>query len=194
MSLKSTLHSINRAWLRYEYKHTSIAVILAILFIALIDTTAVAGLLSLVKQLDYFGAFIVGVLSVSFFTTAPAIVLLIDLANELDPIALAIIGGAGAMIGDWLLMLVFEERVVRELKPLLRKLHVHEMVARLRYKYTTWILIMAGVIALSTPIPDEIGVALLGVSRIKQAYVLGICFVLNTLGILVIVLAARALT
>ncbi len=194
MTLKSTLHSLNQAWLRYEYKHTSIAIIMAILFIALLDTTVVAGLLSLVKHLGYFGAFLVGVLSVSFFTTAPAILLLIDLANELDPVALAIIGGAGAMIGDWLLMLVFEERVVRELKPLLRKLHVHEMIVRLRYKYTSWILVMAGAIALSTPIPDEIGVALLGVSRIKQAYVLGICFILNTLGIFLIVLTARALT
>ncbi len=51
---------------------------------------------------------------------------------------------------------------------------------------------MAGALSLATPIPDEIGVALLGVSHFKQAYLLGICFVLNTVGILVIVFTARA--
>lgn len=194
MPLKQTLHHINQLWLRYEYKHTTVALLAAALFVALLDSTVVAGLLSLVKQLGYFGAFLAGLLSVSFFTTAPAIVMLIDLANELDPIALAIVAGAGAMVGDWLLMMFFEDRVIRELKPLLRKLHIHQMVARLRYKYTSWILVVAGAISLATPIPDEIGVALLGISHFNKAYLLGVCFVLNTIGLLAIVLTARALT
>lgn len=187
------LHHLNQLWLRNEYKHTTIAVLIAVAFIALIDSTVVAGLLSLVKQLGYLGVFIAGLLSVSFFTTAPAIVMLVDLANEFDPIALAIVAGSGAMVGDWILMMFFEDRVIKELRPLLRKLHVHEMVARLRYRYTSWILVTAGAISLATPIPDEIGVALLGISHFNKAYLLGICFVLNTVGILAIVLTARAL-
>lgn len=193
MPVKQTFHTLNQRWLRYEYKHTTVAVLLAVIFIILLDSTLVSALLGFVEGLGYFGAFIAGVLSVSLFTTAPAIVLLIDLANELDPIALAIVGGAGAMIGDWLLLLFFEDRIFRELKPLFRKLHIHEMIARLRYKYTSWILIVAGGISLATPIPDEIGVALLGISHFKQVYLLGICFVLNTIGILAIVMTARAL-
>jgi len=191
MVIKQTFHKINRVWLKYEYKHTTTAIVVAILFVAFLDSTLVTGFLNLIERLGYFGAFMTGILSVSFFTTAPAIVLLVELAHTLDPIALAIVAGAGAMIGDWLLLLFFEEKILQELRPLLRKLHVHEIVARLRYRYTSWILVVVGAISLATPVPDEIGIALLGVSHFKPVYVLGICFLLNTLGILGIVVAAR---
>lgn len=193
MSIKQTLHKANQLWLRYEYKHTTIAAVVILLFIVFIDSTLVSAILNIIEHTGYFGAFVTGILTVSFFTTVPAFVLLLGLAQVLDPVALAIVAGAGAMVGDWLLMMFFEDRIVRELRPLLQRLHIRRTVNSLRRRYTSWILLVGGAIALATPIPDEIGVALLGISRFQQRYLLIICFTLNTLGILGIVLAARAI-
>jgi membrane protein YqaA with SNARE-associated domain len=188
------LHALNKIWLQYEYKHTTLALAVLILFIIFFDSALIVTALGALERLGYIGAFIAGLLSTSFFTTAPAIVTLLVLAQQLDPFAMAIVAGSGAMIGDWLLLLFFEDKVGKELRPLLRKLHIHQMVQRLRYKYTAWILWVVGIVSLATPLPDEIGVALLGMSNIKPAYMLGIAFITNTFGILVLVLAARALS
>lgn len=182
---------LNRRWLRYEYKHTTVALSLVVLFIAFLDSTAVNTVLGLMEQLGYLGAFLTGALSVSFFTAVPAIVLLIDLADKFDPIALAIVAGAGAMVGDWLLLSLFEDRIGKELAPILRKLKIDKLVKRMRRPATKWILVLVGIIAIITPIPDEAGLALLGLSRVRKIYLLPICFVLDTLGMLGVVMTVR---
>lgn len=191
MGVKQTLHRANQRWLRYEYKHTTMAVLAIVVFLALFNTTIVATLVALIEQLGYFGAFLAGLFSVSFFTAAPALVLLVDLSNEVDPIALAIIAGAGSMIGDWLLLQFFEEKVIHELAPLGRRLRLGKLTNFLRRKYTSWILVVLGSFVLASPIPDEIGLALLGISHFPRRYLLVICFVLNTLGMLALIFAAR---
>jgi membrane protein YqaA with SNARE-associated domain len=188
------MNKVNQWWLRYEYKHSTLAAIAVVVFIALLDSTVVLSFLGLVEDLGYFGAFIAGLLSVSFFTAVPAIVLLVDLANELDPVALAIVAGAGSMIGDWLLLQFFEEKVIHELKPLFHRLHLRRVVEFLRKKYTSWILLGIGSLVRATPIPDEIGLALLGISHFPKKYLLVICFILNTLGMLVLVMTAKAIS
>lgn len=187
-------HRANQRWLRYEYKHTTFAILLIIAFVAAFDSTIVRVVMGFVEQMGYLGAFIAGVLSVSFFTAVPAAVLLVDMANEYDPIALAIVAGAGSMIGDWLLLLFFEEKVVRELHPLFAKLGVKKLHDKLQHKYTRWVLFLLGAVIISTPLPDELGIALLGMSHIRKVYVLGICFLLNVTGLLVLIEAVRIFT
>lgn len=186
------LYKLNQLWLRYEYKHTTIALLIFALFLIFFDSAAVTGLFGFVVRLGYVGAFIAGALSVSFFTTALAVVALVELATKLDPIALAIVGGAGAMLFDWILLQFFEERVFHELKPIFRKLHIHRFMRRLQHRYTRWILFLAGMLVIATPLPDEVGIALLGISHFKQRYLFVVTFVLNTIGILAFVLAVRA--
>jgi membrane protein DedA with SNARE-associated domain len=183
-----------RSWWRdYEYKHTTLAFGAMLLFILLLNTALAAVVLEWVRNVGYIGAFFAGMLSTSFFTTVPALALIIDLSNDLNPFLMALVGGVGAAFGDWLLIKFFEERIIYELKPLFKKMHAPEMVRRLDYKYTRWILLLTGAFILASPIPDEIGLALMGISNFKQRYIVLICFALNTIGIFVVIELARAL-
>jgi hypothetical protein len=49
-----------------------------------------------------WGALIAGVFFVSAYTAVPAAFVLFELGNYLDPLQIALFGGLGAMIGDYL--------------------------------------------------------------------------------------------
>jgi len=188
------VQKLNNWWLRYEYKHTTVALLLLLGFIVFFDTALAAALFDFVERLNYGGALIAGVLSVSFFTAVPAFVLLIDLAQHLPAVPLALVGGFGAMIGDWLLLQFFDDRVAYELRPLFKKLKLDVLLRKLEHRYTSWILLLGSIVVISTPLPDEIGITMMGISHFKRVALLAICFVLNTLGLLVLILAVQSIT
>lgn len=52
---------------------------------------------------------------------------------------------------------------------------------------------MLGAIIIATPFPDEIGISLMGLSHLKRPYIILMCFLLNVIGVLAIVLAVTAI-
>lgn len=179
--------------MNYEYKHTSAALVLLSLFIFFIDSAVVGAIFAFGKDLGYIGAFIGGLFTASFFTAVPAIVLLVSMAPNLDPFAMAIVAGAGSMVGDWLLLSFIGKKVFAELKPLFLRLKLSRILKKLRHPSTHWLLFVFGGFTIASPLPDEIGLAMLGVSHFKPAYILALCFVLNSMGLLAVILATRAL-
>lgn len=182
---------LNRWWLRYEYKHTTLAVLAIILFVLLIDSALLAGLFTFLEAQGYLGGFIAGLLSVSFFTAVPAVVLIVDLALELDPIMLAFVAAVGSALGDWLVLHFYEEKVFHELKPVFKRTGLSRAFKALNRRSTRWILLLLGTFIISTPLPDELGLGLMGIAHYKRLLLVGICFILNFVGILTIIMAAR---
>ncbi|HSW81274.1 MAG TPA: hypothetical protein VLG40_02655 [Candidatus Saccharimonas sp.] len=184
--------TLNDLWLRYEYKHTTIAIVALTLFIVLFDAAFFNGAIEYLKQQTYVGAFVAGLLSASFFTAAPAVILTIELATgPFDPLLLALIAGIGNAVGDMFLLLFFEERIFHELRPLLKKLgFVHKR--RGRRKRMSAPMLLTGSFILMTPLPDEVGLGLLGISHFPKVFIFIICLALNTFGAAIVVLAARS--
>lgn len=187
------LRQLNRWWLRYEYKHTTLAVLGIILFVSLLDSAFLASAFSFLEHFGYVGGLIAGILSASFFTAVPAVVLVVDLATTagLDPLLLALIVGVGSAIGDMILLLFFEERIFHELRPLFKKLRLTFLIQNKR-KRMSLPLLLGGAAIIVTPLPDEIGLGLLGISHFPKAFIFIICLALNTLGASLVILAARA--
>lgn len=190
--MPKTQHWLNRWWLRYEYKHTTLAILTIVLFVLLLDSALLAGLFSLIEGLGYWAGFIAGVLSVSFFTAVPAVVLLIDLASRLDAHWLALAWGLGSTIGDWLILRFYQERVLNELQPVFRRLRIKRLVRLMRHQFTSWILFLGGAAFIASPLPDEVGLSLMGLAHLKRPYMLFMCFLLNAFGALVIILIAAS--
>lgn len=187
---------LNKWWLRYEYKHTTLAILAIVLFLLLVDSVLVAAVFGLLERLDYLGGFIAGLLSVSFFTAVPAVVLMVDVAlhADLNPFVLAFVIATGSTVGDWLVLTFYEEKIFHELRPLFRKLGLHHVGRLFKTRYTSWILTILGAFIIISPLPDEVGVGLMGIAHFKRMAVVGVCFMLNLLGALVVVLAARTLS
>lgn len=182
---------IGRWWRRYEYKHTTLALLAIIIFVLALNTALIQSALSSVKELGLIGIVIAGSLFTSFFTTAPAIVMFMQMSDVHSPLLIAFYGAIGSVIGDWIILKLFEEKVGYELLPLAKKFHMKKFLTSLKRKKNRDRTTILGMIAIASPLPDELGIGLLGIAHLPTVSLLVITFLLNAAGILVLVFAVR---
>lgn len=180
-----------KAWRRYEYKHTTLATLSIVLFVVALDTALVQAALTYLEGMGLVGVFIAGILFTSFFTTAPAIALLVILANDFNPLIMGLVGGVGSLVGDWVILKLFEEKIAYELKPLVKKFHLGALIRKLRRKKDRDRTLLLGMLAIVTPLPDEMGIALMGLSNFPLVQLLSIIYVLNAIGIMIVAVVAQ---
>lgn len=142
-------------------------------------------------NLGYFGVLIAGLFFVSTFTFAPAAAILFTFAQELPVIPVALLGAAGAMIGDYLAFNFIREKLLAEINPFLKMLRIYKPIDIFHTKYFAWMAPAVGAIVVASPLPDEFGLTLLGLSKMPKKRFLALMFGLNFIGILIIALAAN---
>ncbi len=139
-------------------------------------------------NLGYFGAFIGGILFVSTFTVATGAVILLVLAESLSPIEIGIIAGLGAVVGDFAIFRLIKDNLAEELKDIYNHIDGNHHFQRvLHTKYFSWTLPVMGAVIIASPLPDEVGVSLMGISKMKTFQFLIISFLLNAIGIFLVV-------
>lgn len=139
-------------------------------------------------KLGYFGAFFAGILFVSTFTVAIGAVVLLVLAEFLSPIEIGLVAGIGAVLGDFAIFRFIQNNLLREITNLFGQMDKKHRVRHLFHsKYFSWTLPVLGAIIIASPLPDEIGVSLMGISRMKTAQFIPLSFILNAIGIFLVV-------
>jgi hypothetical protein len=103
--------NLSKRWRYWPYKNTLLLILSLVLFLILTKIPEVNAGFKHLGQLGYLGAFITGVLFVSTFTVAPAGLVLYHLAERLHPLEVALLAGAGAMLGDYLIFRFVKDRV-----------------------------------------------------------------------------------
>jgi len=176
------------SWHKFAYKHTLSVIIFIIIFVLLLDTTIIRTLINDITALGYVGMLVTGVLFVSFFTAAPAVALLLAFADTYNPFMIAGIAGFGAMLGDYLILRFAEDKIGKELTPLAKRAKIISFIKLLHRKPFKPITASIGAIIIASPLPDEAGIALLGLSKISTKQLLVLTYVLNSLGILALLL------
>lgn len=142
-------------------------------------------------NLGYFGAFIGGILFVSTFTVATGAVILLVLAERLSPIEIGIVAGLGAVVGDFAIFRLIKDNLTEELKDIYNHIDGNHHFQRVLYtKYFSWTLPVMGAVIIASPLPDEVGVSLMGISKMKTFQFLIISFLLNVTGIFLVVSAS----
>jgi len=134
---------------------------------------------------EYIGAFIAGFFVISTFTAVPSLAVLLTLNEAIDPLVLSLIAGTGGACGDYLMMRYFRS----EMDELLRvsKLKRHKVLNKIiRAKLFHWIGPLIGALIIASPFPDEIGITLLGISKLEMKKFLFLVFFLDTIGIYLI--------
>lgn len=143
--------------------------------------------------MGYLGAFIAGALYTLSFTIPISIVMLALLSQTLSPIEVGVIGGLGAVITDLTIFRFVRDDLVSDIKPLYEKFGGNHVSHVFQSKYFHWTLPFIGALIIASPFPDEIGVTLLGISKMKTLEFLPISFVMNSTGIFLIVSASSFL-
>ena len=148
----------------------------------------------------YVSIFLGGLLFSFGFTTPFGIAIFVEMAPHVDPFLAAIVAGCGAFLADLLIFDIIRTSTFHDEIHRLRSsrfilwLHSlihHESVSEKFRRYLLWSF--AGIV-IASPLPDEFGVSLLsGMSRMKSRDFAVICYCFNTVGILLILLASRAL-
>ena len=185
------LHQLKK-WRKWRYENTALLIVSLVGFAYLTKTPLLDSTIKNLGDLGYLGAFIVGIFFVSTFTVAPAAVILFHLANTLHPVEVALLAGLGAMVGDFIIFRFMQDRVFYELRPLFLKLPTQKVKIMFKSPYFAWLLPLFGAFIIASPLPDEVGVGMLGLSKIKRWQFFGLAFVLNATGIFMIVSIAQA--
>jgi len=178
-------------WRHWHYKNTTLLAFSLVVFFFLAKTPEVDNLVRQAGTLGYIGAFIAGIFFVSTFTVAPAAVVLYHLADSLHPLEIALLAGLGAMIGDYIIFKYLKDKIFIELRPLFMKHGWPYMRILYRSPYFAWMLPVFGAFIIASPFPDEVGVGILGMSKIKRWQFFLLSLVLNAVGIFLVVTIAR---
>ena len=177
----------------WKYKHLTFFIISIIFAIFLSRQELFYTFLLNLGNWGYIGVFFGGFLFVSTLTAATGAVILLILAERISPIEIGIIAGVGAMIGDLTIFRFIKDGLLSEIIPIYHRLGGGRLTRILRIKYFRWALWVIGAIIIASPFPDEIGVSLMGISKIKTYQFLILAFVLDSVGIFLFIVSARAI-
>jgi hypothetical protein len=174
----------------WRYHNTTLLILSLLVLYLVKDTKPVIDIILHIERTGLWGALGAGFLFTSTFTTGPAILLISRMGTVIDPLTLALIGGIGAMCGDYILLHILQDRVFEELAPLFKKMKRKRHLHIFDTPYFAWLAPLAGALIIASPIPDEAGIGLLGTTKISHTQFLILTFMMNALGILAIGLLA----
>jgi hypothetical protein len=143
--------------------------------------------------LHWLESLFAGVFFTSAFTTAPAIILLGNLAQAGSAIETAFFGGLGAVAGDLIIFRFFRDALAEDFFVLAGRAQKGRILHIFRLRIFRWFTPFIAGLIMASPLPDEAALMLMGFSKTNTRLVLMFSFVANVLGILAIGLAARAL-
>jgi uncharacterized membrane protein YdjX (TVP38/TMEM64 family) len=138
-------------------------------------------------------SFIAGLFFTSAFTTAPAIAVLAKLTLAYPPLVVAAIGAVGSLIGDLVIFAFIKGHIREDVAYLLSKAKSRRVRHILEHRFMRWSLAFVGAIVIASPLPDELGLAMMGLSNVRTSRFIPISLGFNFLGILFIALIARSI-
>jgi hypothetical protein len=138
-------------------------------------------------------AFIAGVFFTSVFTTAPAIVVLGKLAQTNSLLMVSIIGALGAVFGDFLLFTFVRNRLAADMKYFLNSRAATKFRHMVHMRLFRYLSPFVAILIIASPLPDELGITLLGLSKTKTSWFVPFVFMANLIGIIIVGLLAQRL-
>ena len=178
-------------WRDWEYKNFTVFFLGIAFALVLSRFEAFHEFLLNLGGFGYIGALFAGALFVSTFTVATGIVVLLVLAETLSPLEIGLVAGMGAVFGDFTIFHFIKNGLTDELENVYTRVDNHRHFLKLLHsKHFHWTLPVIGAVIIASPLPDELGVTLLGISKMKTYQFLLVSFVLNAIGIFLAVSAS----
>ena len=164
-----------------KHKNTSIVqdieIILFSVLIAVIlaKTGAVKELLTATKEAEIVGSFLAGIF-VSIFTAAPATVALAEIAQSNSILLVAVFGDIGALIGNLIIFRFVKNHISEDITYLINKSKTKRLTSVFSLRSFRWLVPFLGALVVASPLPDEIGLTMMGLSKMKTALFVPLSF------------------
>jgi uncharacterized membrane protein YdjX (TVP38/TMEM64 family) len=180
---------------KFQYPKTAILIISIFLAYIIFSNSNVGSFISNLGDLSYLGDFIAGMLF-AFGFTAPFSVGYFITASHSSILLAGLLGGLGALLSDILIFKLIRFSFMDEFKRLEHTKIIKEISKiiekSLGKRIKIYLLYAFAGILIASPLPDEAGVIMLaGLTKIKLNILAIISFILNTAGILIILILSR---
>ena len=183
--------NMNNHHSKWKYKNLTIVFISVVVALLLSRVEAFHSFLLHLGSLGYVGAFIAGMFFVSTFTVTTSALVLLILAESLSPLEIGLIAGLGAVFGDIIIFHLVKDNLSNEINDIYEKIDGKKHFRKLLHtKYFNWVLPVVGSIIIASPLPDELGVSLMGISKMSTFKFILISYLLNSVGIFLVVTAS----
>lgn len=175
---------------KFKYPKLTILILMVVLAYYIFSNANTQDFFSKLGNLSYFGSFIAGIFFAFGFLAPFAVGFFLTVSTKNIFLA-AVIGGFGALISDLLIFNIIKFSFMDEFRRLERTkvfLTLNNLFSKKPHsRIKLYLLYAFAGIVISSPLPDEIGVSMLaGLTKIK-IFILGIIsFLLNTIGIFIL--------
>jgi uncharacterized membrane protein YdjX (TVP38/TMEM64 family) len=172
---------------RHTKHHYKNIFLVGIGILAAIGLSRSGKMLGYLGNVGYLGVFVAGVLLVSTFTAPTGIAMLLILTKQYAPIEIVLLAGAGTVVSDVLIFYFVRDNLANELEDLYKQFGGSHLTHIFHSKHFRWTLPVIGTFIIASPLPDELGVSLLSISKMKLPQFILTSFCLHSLGIFLIV-------
>lgn len=189
---------MNSQIFKNEYKYPNLTILFSVIVMTYLmhRSGALSQMVLGLESLGYLGVFLVGMFFVSTFTVAPATTLLFLMLDKFSIPEIALIGGIGSVVGDYIIFRFVEEGLVGELKEIFHKVG-GDSIFRVHWiahtKYFVWLGPVIGAMIIASPFPDELGIGLLGMYKMDGKKFILLTWILDTFGIFMLLSAVNAI-
>jgi len=139
-----------------------------------------------ITPLGIFGIFLAGILYTYSFTTSIGALLLIPFALHYPPGFVAVIGGIGSLFGDLTIFSIIKNDLHKEVQRIASSRAMRRLGATPLFR-SRWFRDILGALVIASPIPDEIGIAIMSSAKIDTASFALLSFIADMLGIFLLV-------
>jgi len=161
--------------------------------LVVVQSDALTHFLISTEKNTILSSFISGFFFTSIFTIAPASIALAKISQFYSPFSIALVAGLGATLGDYIIFQCIRNSFTKDVGEYLAHTRSKRLKKIFSLKLVRWFRPILGAAVIISPLPDELGLALLGFSHIKTRLLLPLTFVLNVIGVWLLCLGAGAL-
>lgn len=172
----------------YALLYDVIIIALGILVtLILVRLGIIDALVGSVGNYTILASFVAGLFFTSTFTIAPASVAIAHIASHAPTPIIATWGALGAMCGDLVLFFFIRDKFSEDLKSAFGPSKVKHFLHSFHFGFLKWLAPVLGALIIASPLPDEFGISLLGMSKIRTSVLMPISYAMNFFGIYLIV-------
>lgn len=158
----------------------------------LFTTGVLFAMIGIVQTVPLLAEFLSGFFYSSFISSPLAIFMIGILAKTNSPLQIALIGGIGAMLADLILFKLARLLFFGSVSPLTLNKNFNSIVKSLHRNSTfNFVAPFIGAVIIASPLPDELGIAILGLSKMPLLQVAMLTYLFNTAGIFVLAFLAQ---
>lgn len=167
--------------LKRDFLIITISIIVAYLFVRF---GVIGDFLTVTQEYKIIGSFVAGIFFTSAFTIAPASVALAGLAGSGSLFLVAFWGALGALLGDLIIFFFIRDMFADDLLKFWRRFRRRHLLSSFHLGFLKWLAPFLGALIIASPLPDEVGLTLMGLSKTKLVVLVPVSFVFNFIGIL----------